>query len=123
MNGIYTANCGNKNSPCEFTIQLKRPNIVFIPDEITEMNHILESIKFDMSKSFVNKKFQTKTFKHTDDKSGKSIVTMYYIRLNDGYIDISYTNWSEKVKWTDHVAVSVSTNEVYDWTENNYGAN
>ena len=76
-----------------------------------------------MSKSFVNKKFQKKTFKHGDDKSGKSIVTMYSIRLNDGEINIGYTNWSEKVKWTDHVAVSVSTSEVINWTKNNYGVN
>ena len=48
INGIYTTNCGNQNSPCELTIQLKRPNIVYIPDEITEMNHILERIKLNI---------------------------------------------------------------------------
>jgi len=88
-----------------------------------ECQNILESIKFDMSKSFVNKKFQKKTFKHGDDKSGKSIVTMYSIILNDGEISIAYTNWSENVKWADHVAVSVSTSEVINWTKNNYGVN
>ena len=48
---------------------------------------------------------------------------MYSIRLNDGEINIGYTNWSEKVEWADHVAVSVSTSEVINWTKNNYGVN
>ena len=63
------------------------------------------------------------TFKHTDDASGKSFVTKYSINLDEGEIQVGYTNWSDKMKYTDHVGVSISTTEVINWTRNNYGAN
>tara|TARA_Y100000590_G_scaffold82952_1_gene92455 strand:+ start:718 stop:1296 length:579 start_codon:yes stop_codon:yes gene_type:complete len=88
-----------------------------------ECNNILESIKSDISKSFVNKQLKKRNFKHVDDPSGKSIVVMYSINLNKGTINIGYTNWSENVKYSDHIGVSISTTEVINWTRNNYGAN
>jgi len=88
-----------------------------------ECKNILESIKSDLSKSFVNKILKKSTFKHTDDPSGKSTITMYSIKFNEGEIDIGYTNWSDKMKYSDHVGVSISTTEVINWTRNNYGAN
>ena len=48
LKGIYTANCGHISSPCDLMIQLKRPNIVLIPDEIQEMNDILDDIKLNI---------------------------------------------------------------------------
>ena len=48
---------------------------------------------------------------------------MYSIKFNEGEIDIGYTNWSDKMKYSDHVGVSISTTEVINWTRNNYGAN
>ena len=71
----------------------------------------------------MNNKIQVKrTFKHFDDKSGKSIVTMYFIDFDNGGIDIKYTNWSKNVTWTDHVSVNINTREAINWMKNNYGA-
>ncbi len=86
-------------------------------------NNLLESIKSDILKSFDNKKINKETFKHTDDSSGKSIVELYSIKLNNGDIDIAYTNWSGNVEYADHVGVTISTKEAINWTRNNYGAN
>ena len=75
-----------------------------------------------MSKLLGNKKFKKTTFKHNDDKSGKSIVTMYYVNMGNGDIDITYTNWSKNVKWTDNISVSISNREAINWMKSNYGA-
>lgn len=56
-----------------------------------------------------------------DDPSGKSKTTYYEIKLENGNINIAYTNWSENVQWYDNVSVEVSTNDVDKWIRNNYG--
>ena len=88
-----------------------------------ECNKILEQIKSDMSKSLGNLEFKKNTYKHFDDKSGKSIGTVYFLNTNNGTLDVDYINWSKKMNYTDNVSVSLNTNEVIDWLESNYGTN
>ena len=83
---------------------------------------MLENIRSDVSKTFKNIKIKKKTFKHFDDKSGKSIVKMYSFEMSKGEINIKYTNWSKNVKWTDNISVSINTTEAIKWMRNNYGA-
>ena len=76
-----------------------------------------------MSKSLGNLEFKKNTYKHFDDKSGKSIGTVYFLNINNGSLDVDYINWSKKMNYTDNVSVSLNTNEVIDWLESNYGTN
>ena len=101
---IADSNNSNSNNYDGFQFFYKPEDKKFIIHSISgrifckndnECNNILESIKSDISKSFVNKKLKKKTFKHYDDPSGKSIVVMYSIIFNKGTINIGYTNWSE----------------------------
>ena len=87
-----------------------------------ECEKILNTIKSDISNS-LNKEFMKSKFTHSDDPSGKSIVIKYILKLKNGDIEITYTNWSKNVKYSDHVSVAVSTKESIKWTQNNYGAN
>ena len=59
--------------------------------------------------------------KHPDDKSDKSIVTIYTIEINEGSILILYNNMSKNVKWVDDVSVEISRSEVDEWIQNNWG--
>jgi len=63
----------------------------------------------------------TKTFKHLDDKSGKSLVKTWRLNLKKGYIAVRYTNWSDVMKYSDSVDVEIGTHELYKWVMNNYG--
>lgn len=84
----------------------------------TECKKLYNKIKSDMSKNFSGRE---STHKHTDDKSGKSIVTMYSIQIEDGSIIVSYNDWSEEVKWKDNVSVEILSSEVDKWIQNNWG--
>ena len=95
---------------------------IYCKEDEKKCKKVLEDIKFEMSKLLGNKKFKKTTFKHNDDKSGKSIVTMYYVNMGNGDIDITYTNWSKNVKWTDNISVSISNKEAINWMKSNYGA-
>ena len=84
-------------------------------------NKIFEQIKSDMEKSLGGKNFKKDTYKHFDDKSGKSVATVYYLNLDGGHIKIEYMDWSKKMKWSDNVNVTINTNEVIDWLKSDYG--
>ena len=76
----------------------------------------------DVSKNFNNSNNAIRDeLKHPDDKSGKSLVKIWRLELQNGYIIISNTNWSEEVNYTDNVSVEFSTYEVNKWVSNNYG--
>ena len=87
----------------------------------TECNNVYTNIVNSISSNFQNLKGKENTFNHFDDKSGKSIVTNYFIDLGNGAITVTYTDWSNEVKWTDNVSVDVSTTEVNNWIKNDYG--
>lgn len=84
-------------------------------------NKIFEQIKSDMEKSLGEKNFKKDTYKHFDDKSGKSVATVYYLNLDGGHIKIEYMDWSKKMKWSDNVNVTINTIEVIDWLKSDYG--
>ena len=84
-------------------------------------NKIFEQIKSDMEKSLGEKNFKKDTYKHFDDKSGKSVATVYYLNLDGGHIKIEHMDWSKKMKWSDNVNVTINTIEVIDWLKSDYG--
>jgi hypothetical protein len=84
-------------------------------------NKIFEQIKSDMEKSLGEKNFKKDTYKHFDDKSGKSVATVYYLNFDGGHIKIEYMDWSKKMKWSDNVNVTINTIEVIDWLKSDYG--
>ena len=84
-------------------------------------NKIFEEIKSDMEKSLGGKNFKKDTYKHFDDKSGKSVGTIYYLDVDGGHIKIEYMDWSKKVKWADNVNVTINTIEAIDWMQSDYG--
>ena len=72
---------------------------------------------------FKSAKPQNSTYKHIDDKSGKSTVeASKIVSLKKGEVWVNYYNWSENVTWRKNVRVSVNTNDVIKWIRNNYGA-
>ena len=86
-----------------------------------ECNKIFEQIKSDMENSLGEKNFKKHTFKHLDDKSGKSVGTIYYLYVEGGDISVEYMDWSKKVKWSDNISVSINTKEATDWIKGDYG--
>ena len=88
----------------------------------TECKNVYADIVNSISSDFKNIKGEEQTFKHIDDKSGKSIVTNYSINLYNGsIITVTYTDWSNEVEWVDNVSVDVSTIEVNNWIAKGYG--
>ena len=76
----------------------------------------------DLKKSFKNLgDAVTRTYKHLDDKSGKSLVKLWELNLNNGYITVRYTKWSPAMKYGNHVTVEIGIDEVYKWVDNNFG--
>ena len=86
----------------------------------TKCKKTYKNIVSNISSTFENLKGKETTFKHFDDKSGKSIVTAYFFHVNNGTISIKYTDWSNKVKWSDNVSVEALTTEVINWSDD-YG--
>ena len=84
-------------------------------------NKTFEKIKSDMEKTLAGKNFKKDTYKHFDDKSGKSIANIYYLDVDGGHIKIEYMDWSEKMEWSDNVNVTLNTIEVIDWLKSDYG--
>ena len=84
-------------------------------------NKIFEQIKSDMEKALGVKNFKKDTYKHFDDKSGKSVATVYYLNVDGGHIKVEYMDWSKKMKWADNVNVTINTIEVIDWLKSDYG--
>ena len=88
--------------------------------ENNECKKLYKEIKNDFLKNFKGKE---SILKHPDDKSGKSIVTIYTIEINKGSILIFHNDMSKNVKWVDDVSVEISSSEVDEWIQNNWGMN
>ena len=73
---------------------------------------LYKEIMNDFLKNFKGKE---SILKHPDDKSGKSIVTIYTIEINKGSILIFHNDMSKNVKWVDDVSVEISSSEVDEW--------
>jgi len=90
-------------------------------DSKSKCNNILEEIKLDMETLLTGKKFIKSSYKHSDDKSGQSISSYYYLDVDGGHIKIEFMDWSDKMTWADNVNVALNTYEVIDWMQNDYG--
>ena len=61
---------------------------------------------------------------HTDDKSGKSTYTSFiFDSKTGGNAYVQCYDWSNEMKYVDHLRISISTKEVVNWTNNNFGMN
>ena len=87
---------------------------------INQHNKIINDLKNSFS-DFKNSR--SEKFKHPDDVSGKSTVELLFLNLNKGYITVRYTNWSDKMDFSDNVDVEIGTTEVEKWLRSNYGNN
>ena len=78
----------------------------------------------DLKNSFSDfKNSRSEKIKHPDDISGKSTVELLFLNLNKGYITVRYTDWSNKVDFSDNVDVEIGTTELEKWIRSNYGNN
>ena len=78
----------------------------------------------DLKNSFSDfKNSRSEKLKHPDDISGKSTVELLFLNLNKGYITVRYTDWSNKVDFSDNVDVEIGTTELEKWIRSNYGNN
>ncbi len=78
----------------------------------------------DLKNSFFDlKNSSSEKFKHPDDQTGKSIVELLFLNLNKGYITVRYTDWSDRMDFSDSVDVEIGTTEVEKWLRSNYGNN
>ena len=89
-------------------------------DCINQHKRIINDLKNSFS-GFKNSR--SEKFKHPDDVSGKSTVELLFLNLNKGYITVRYTNWSDKMDFSDNVDVEIGTTEVEKWLRSNYGNN
>ena len=61
---------------------------------------------------------------HTDDKSGKSTYTTFIFEFKTGeFASVQCYDWSNQVKYVDHLRISISTEEAANWVRSNYGMN
>ena len=79
-------------------------------------------IKNDIQNTFSETKgLEVEKFKHPDDKSGESLVTLWRLNLDNGIIAIRYTIWSKEIDFSNNVNIEFLSNEVLKWVENSYG--
>ena len=87
-----------------------------------ECEKVYEDIKLDLSTIFKNEKKREYTFKHPDDKSGKSTVTRTTFIFNlGGIISVLYFDWSDSMEFSNNVAVEIDTEEVRTWILSDWG--
>ena len=89
----------------------------------TKCKKTYKNVVNDISRTFENLKGKEYSYKHTDDKSGKSIVTSHEFEVDNGSVSIRYTDWSEEVKFHDNVAVEAVTTDLINWLRSDYGLN
>ena len=89
-------------------------------DCINQHKRIINDLKNSFS-DFNNS--SSEKFKHPDDKTGESVVELLFLNLNKGYITVRYTDWSDKMDFSDNVDVEIGTTEVEKWLRSNYGNN
>ena len=88
-----------------------------------ECLNLKEELLQDITSAFKSTRPRNSTVKHPDDKSGKSTVEISrIITANNGVVAVKFFNWSNKVEWKKHIRVSINTDEVNKWSNNNYGA-
>ena len=92
-------------------------------DSNKECLNLKEELLKDIISVFKSIRPQNSTVKHPDDKSGKSTVEISRIvTAKNGEVAVKFFNWSNKVEWKKHIRVTINTDEVNKWQNNNYGA-
>ena len=81
---------------------------------------LYDEIVSDIKNSFPNSKIRKGKGAHIDDPSGESTYIAISVQLYDGSINILYTDWSNKVQYSDNVSIEITSNEVADWIRNDF---
>ena len=55
---------------------------------------------------------------HSADTSGKSVGKVYRIKLDNGFIRVSCTDWSNQMDKSDSLKISIHTTKHIDWINN-----
>ena len=76
-----------------------------------------DSISEEIKELFVNiKDLEKATFKHSYDKTGKSKITDIILQdKNRNQVVIACYDWSDHLPYSDHLRISISSNEYSDW--------
>ena len=89
-----------------------------------ECKKLFNDMLNDISKVFNNsQRLGGETLTSPDDPSGKSKHTSYIYELNRGLIWIQYQDWIADSGFQTNVRIGISTNEVDDWINSNWGLN
>ena len=90
---------------------------IFYKDDISKCYKKQDSISEEIKELFVNIKDLGKdTFKHSYDKTGKSKITDIILQdKNRNQVVIACYDWSDHLPYSDHLRISISSNEYSDW--------
>ena len=106
---------------CQLEKEIEKDNVREV--KLKELVNLKEELLQDITSAFKSTRPRNSTVKHPDDKSGKSTVEISrIITANNGVVAVKFFNWSNKVEWKKHIRVSINTDEVNKWSNNNYGA-
>ena len=97
-------------------------NAGFVCNKEKDCKKRFKTITNDIQNTFKQtENIKVDKFKHPDDKSGKSLVTLWKLDLDNGIIAIRYTIWSKEMNFSNNVNIEFLSNETLKWVENNYG--
>jgi hypothetical protein len=118
--GIYTGDIQlnfKKNDP-NFIIYSISGTVRFIND-IKNCYPKKKVVSQELESLFPNAKKKNKKTPHAGDKTGKSKTDTTIFYLPDGSIaSVACYDWSKKMKYNDHLRVSILSKEYKDWLNN-----
>ena len=90
---------------------------IFYKDEISKCYKKQDSISKEIKELFVNiKDLGKNTYKHSYDKTGKSKITDITLQdTNRNEVVVACYDWSDHLPYSDHLRISISSNEYSDW--------
>ena len=97
--------------------------VINFENNISECYKKQNEITEELSNIFISTKKTKRKKKHRADKSGKSTVTSVFFKFKSGdYVSVECLDWSKKMRFRDHLRVSITLKELSDWlsTENIY---
>tara|TARA_X000000950_G_scaffold172881_1_gene210454 strand:- start:1026 stop:1610 length:585 start_codon:yes stop_codon:yes gene_type:complete len=91
--------------------------VLFYDENIDECYDKLDEIALEMDKLFpFTRKEPKQTYKHSNDKTQKSLVTdIEYFFKNGDSVQLACFDYSEASGSQDHLSVALSTKEIYDF--------
>ena len=127
---IYTARMGSRGIYTgDIQLNFKKDDHNFIIYSITGTVRFINDIKncYPMKKVvsqeleslFPNSKKRNIKKSHAADKTGRSKTDTNYFYLSDGsYVSVACYDWSKKMKYNDHLRVTISSKVFRDWINN-----